>query len=564
MPLDGFLRFALASLLFLFGLGPLAAQPRTVGLLQYDSTASVIGYTLFPPVRSNRTWLIDNCGQVVNQWLSVYKPGLMAYLLDDGSLLRCGIDEFTPTFRSGGGVGGHLEITDWDGTVLWDYLLSDSWQCQHHDAIMLPSGNVLALTWELILDSLAIANGRDPALINEGELWGEKLVEIRPIYPDSGEIVWEWKVQDHLIQDFDSSRNNFGVVGDHPELMDYNFDPFSSGKKDWLHCNGIAFNPDQNQVVLSSRNTSEIYIIDHSTTTTEAASHSGGRSNKGGDFLWRWGNPEVYRQGTATDRQFFWQHNPNWIAASYVNGGKMLVFNNGTFRPGLDYSSADMLELSPDSNGNYAMLASGTFAPDSLHWQYTAPNPPDLHSPFISGVQGLPNGNVLIADGNHGTLSEVNLAGTRNWNYRNPDIGHTIVSQNDTIPGYSTTNQWVNAIFRAVRYLPDYPGLDGRDLTPGPPIESDPFPVPCFLLDRAGASKLPQIRMFPNPVVHTLLLKIPDFKPVQYRIVDVLGRLKETGTLRGGSLEVQVDQWEAGWYFVQVEGHRAAGFAVIR
>ena len=56
------------------------------------------------------------------------------------------------------------------------------------------------------------------------------------------------------------------------------------------------------QIVLSNHNLSEIWIIDHSTTTLEAASHSGGNSGKGGDLLYRWGNPQAYDQGTGADQ----------------------------------------------------------------------------------------------------------------------------------------------------------------------------------------------------------------------------------------------------------------------
>jgi hypothetical protein len=37
-----------------------------------------------------------------------------------------------------------------------------------------------------------------------------------------------------------------------------------------------------------------LWVIDHQTTTAQAASHTGGRYNKGGDLLYRWGNPQTY------------------------------------------------------------------------------------------------------------------------------------------------------------------------------------------------------------------------------------------------------------------------------
>ena len=41
---------------------------------------------------------------------------------------------------------------------------------------------------------------------------------------EGGEIVWEWHAWDHLIQDFDSKRENYGDVTAHPERIDINAD----------------------------------------------------------------------------------------------------------------------------------------------------------------------------------------------------------------------------------------------------------------------------------------------------------------------------------------------------
>ena len=122
-----------------------------------------------------------------------------------------------------------------------------------------------------------------------------------PRGPAGGSIVWEWHLWDHLIQDYDPTKDNYGVVGDHPELIDVNYSlaPFCcpSGNADWTHTNAVDYNEQLDQIMLSVRNFSEIWVLDHSTTTAQAASHSGGRSGKGGDLLYRWGNPAAYRAG---------------------------------------------------------------------------------------------------------------------------------------------------------------------------------------------------------------------------------------------------------------------------
>ena len=80
--------------------------------------------------------------------------------------------------------------------------------------------------------------------------------------------------------------------------------------------------------MLSSRNRSEVYIVDHSTTTDEASSNSGGTYGKGCDFLYRWGNPQNYDRGSDNDQILRGQHSAIWIPENFPGEGNILLFNN--------------------------------------------------------------------------------------------------------------------------------------------------------------------------------------------------------------------------------------------
>ena len=151
------------------------------------------------------------------------------------------------------------------------------------------NGNVLVTVWEKKTITQATAEGRDPALLAT-TLWVDRIMELQPAGLSGANVVWEWSVWDHLIQDYDSTKANYGVVADHPELFNLNYVP--AIQADWMHVNGIAYNSDLDQIVFSSRLFSEIFIIDHSSTTAEALSHTGGNSGKGGDILYRWRSEE--------------------------------------------------------------------------------------------------------------------------------------------------------------------------------------------------------------------------------------------------------------------------------
>src|SRR5207253_1282452 len=138
---------------------------------------------------------------------------------------------------------------------------------------------------------------------------------------------------------------------------------------DWTHLNAIAYNPLLDQIVVSSYTFSEFWIIDHSTTTAQAASHNGGKAGMGGDILYRWGNPEAARAGKGSDQTLFCPHNAQWIAPGLNGEGHILIFNNGPNRnDGQRYSEVDEFEIPLDKDGHYPRQPDGKTTPPKLAW----------------------------------------------------------------------------------------------------------------------------------------------------------------------------------------------------
>lgn len=442
------------------------SQEQTVGLF-YNENASFNGYSLFAPFKTTTTYLIDNCGRLVNSWESDYIPGASVYLKEDGHLIRTCLVE-TPEFANFAGLGGRIEEYDWDGNLVWYYEYHGSNYQSHHDIAPMPNGNILMLVWDSYSPAEALQSGRDPEILVDA-LWSEKIVEIQPLPNNQAAIVWEWKLWDHLVQDFDSEKDNFGSVVDHPELMNLNYSATegTNALKDWIHANAIDYNEELDQIILSSRNLSEFIIIDHSTTTAEAVGHSGGFHNKGGDLIYRYGNPESYDRGTVEDRQLSYQHNPHWIPKGLMGEGKIMVFNN-QYKP--DTSAVIILSPPVDLAGHYKTPGVSGYGPEEFDWIFASS---EIYSSAVSGAQRLPNGNILICSGIPGKFLEVTADMDPLWRYVNPVGLNGPVNQGE-IPT-------ANVAFRIERFAPDFPGFDGIDLIPGDPIELNPYPSECFV-----------------------------------------------------------------------------------
>ena len=424
------------------------------GLLLNDPRAFQ-GYTLIAPMTSKQTHLIDMQGRIVQSWESQYAPAHGAYLLENGHLLRtCDLGSETRAFGASTGAGGQVQEFTWDGQLVWDFRFFNDKQLPHHDVAKLPNGNVLMIVWDKKSAQEALAAGRRPDRVGTSFLLPDSLVEVKPTGKTTGEIVWEWHVWDHLIQDFDKTKPNFGNVADHPELVNVNYGedvlaPVRASKDgmdklrsigylgtgapastaphanpDWTHFNAVAYNSDLDQIVVTVHSFSEFWIIDHGTTTAEAVGHTGGKRGKGGDILYRWGNPRADNGGTRADRRLFAPHDAHWIPSGLPGEGHVLVFNNGMGRPGGNHSSVDEIVLPVNAKGLYDCQPSAPFGPEEPVWSYTAPRKSDFYSILVSGAQRLGNGNTLICSGANGVVFEVNEAKEVVWQY-----AHAVASE---------------------------------------------------------------------------------------------------------------------------------------
>ncbi len=383
------------------------------------------GYILFTPNltgpnggNGTATILMDNSTETIHSWQHTQGPASMPYLNPD-STIYYPYRVPNPTMNNGG-VGGGIQHLTWDGEVLWEHIISDENFQHHHDIEPLPNGNVLVIAWDRKTGQEAFAMGRQSINNPLNEMWSDAILELQPDGNGGAIVVWEWYMWDHLIQDVDASLPNFGTVFEHPELMDINkgnvgSNPGAPGEPhaDWLHFNAIDYNEELDQIAISSPRAGEIFIIDHSTTTEEAASHSGGNSGMGGDLLYRWGNPQNYDRGTNNDKILNGQHSINWIYDECPGAGNLILYNNHHFQ-----GQSAVLELTPPVNaaGQYMIDVNSAFGPQEFAWMHTG----DFHSSMQSGAFRQPNGNTFISVAEFAILFEVDPEGNTVWEYTHP------------------------------------------------------------------------------------------------------------------------------------------------
>lgn len=405
---------------------------------------------------SKRMFLLDDHGEIAHEWHTPYHTpeATIAYLLDDGNLLRATCKQRYLEMDVEFPVGGHGTITIEapDSTILWEWdHYTPGGECAHHDVEMLPNGNICVIAWVSVTADEAQARG----WVQQGaraRIFLDKIIEVKPDLTTGGtEVVWEWSVLDHVVQDTDPSLPNYGDPAAHPEKIDLNWpqlDEIQFNYNQLIHMNSVDYNAEEDLLLLSSAIFGEAWVIDHSTTTEEARGSTGGRYGRGGDLLWRWGNPQTHGAGDSGDQVLFWQHDTYWLGDDVPHEGDMLVFNNGMRRDADGaaeydqicmgmitgaYSDVLELRLPRDAEGRLLMGA-----PAEIVWSYNSDGADDVYSPFMSGAQRMPNGNTLMVQACDKRIVEVT-----------PE-GEIVLDFHVGGPG---------RMFRIYKYPPDHPGI---------------------------------------------------------------------------------------------------------
>ncbi|ALJ03915.1 hypothetical protein APS56_01560 [Pseudalgibacter alginicilyticus] len=348
-------------------------------------------YFLVADQQNNEAHLINYEGEELFNWDLNGALGNDINLLSDGSLIVC-LKANNASFTYGG-YGGIFKKINADQSIDWEITYSTDDYTAHHDVEYLSNGNIIFPVWS----ELSITEAREEGFAANYNLNPESIIEMNPL---TQEIVWEWHSMDHIIQDYDNTKNNYGVVADNPNKIDVNYNYQTRNDGDIMHINGLTLDEDNDLLYLTVNNYSEVWVLDHSTTTLEASGNTGGNYGLGGDLIYRFGNPETYDNvGDSTLNNV---HYPNLLET-----GNMLVYANSVYT---NQSEVVEYELTPP----YQLIAGQDNEPNVV-WSFTNSN---LYSSGLSSAVRMDNGNTLIAEGRDGTLWEVTPEGDIEWLYK--------------------------------------------------------------------------------------------------------------------------------------------------
>jgi len=243
----------------------------------------------------------------------------------------------------------------------------------HHDAQLLPNGDVIFLSTELHRLTGPSMCGEHSARSTYNVV-ADVVVEANA---DTGKIVQRWPLL-KVFDPFERPGGELCHVG--PPLAPPNFFyPGTKSLRDWTHANAISLDRADNELVVSSRHLSSIFALRYHADADGPA----------GELLWELGAHGTLRlDGEPTS----YQH-----AAKLLPGDRILAYDNGNDHPDAPvsgggahpYSRAVMYQLDPKA-GTARQV-----------WQYITRNADGtpVFTAFLGDADLLDNGDILVTNG---------------------------------------------------------------------------------------------------------------------------------------------------------------------
>jgi hypothetical protein len=359
------------------------------------------GFTLYSKMNSTKAVLLDSAGLPYHEWTfpSNRRTAYATHMEPGGTLVRS-VSGSNSSFTGAAAISVAVQKVDWDGMWCGISPIPLLPMCCIMTFVRCRTANVLVIAYE----RMTAAEVTQAGCTLNNVMYFEKIMEIEPNGASAGNIVWEWRVFDHLVQDVDSTKNNYVTnTADYPHKFNVNYKP----KRDWMHINSVDYNPVLEQVVFTARYMGELYVVDKSTTTAEAAGNSGGQSGKGGSLLYRWGNPEAY--GATGTRFIELAHDAHWIPPGFPYAGHISYFNN---KGGVGNKTCVDIILPPYNGYQYHHTPGNSFGPATYTWRHTYSG---TAADFMGGAQPLDNGNFLVTLPTSGHIYEVDPSDNVVW-----------------------------------------------------------------------------------------------------------------------------------------------------
>lgn len=461
---------------------PIAAILLAAG----HSLAGVVpGYTLVPA--TNATNLLDSTGKSVKSWTV---GGYTAYLLDNGHLVG----------QSGNGsaaAAGYTSLVQRNGTTV-----VNSWSVagMHHGHWIMPNGNWLAIVGVKINPKTALASVGYTGTLTS--IWDERIQEYNPV---TTAVVWEWKASDHM-----SGTNN-------PRKINPNL--FKSS--DPLHVNSVSYDPSRDLVVMSSHYLNEIFVVDHSTTTAQAASETGGTYGQGGDILFRWGAPKNYGGTTATSSNVI--HGGTVVQPGLPGAGNFMFFGNSD--NAVKHSRVYEVKGIPSDTG-WVLGSNGEFSSELL-WDWYHTSGKFESSGHFGYGQRLANGNTFITFSQNRVLAEVDSNGT-----------------------FLDSMVLTVECRRAIRYPMTHPAMVALGLAPA-----------------TGVARTPAVPGYSLRVLGSRIVVSGLDADASLRVLDSRGAVRFQGQADQGRRTIAAETWSNGTYLLEAVSHGVRStrlFAIAR